>query len=118
MSSSYPDCADVDQVLTLSTAHITEKDAEILSEACIDPLGNVKREIGGDLSVYRKGPYGFIIYVDVASGRWPGVNAALRRAGLSEAFVEVVLTAIHRDCEWMMLDRDGPVYDFLDQFDW
>ncbi len=84
----------------LSTAHISKKDNYLLQE---DDSG---------LSVYEY-EFGFRIYLD------PEITkSAIKKFGFSKAFAKLFVMSKIQGCDYLILDRDGDIYDFLKVFDW
>jgi len=90
--------------LDVSTAHITEKDNELLR----------KEDLA--LSVYDY-EYGYFLY----SGDGATSEADFARmedAGFSKELLNLVRIAHEKGCKFLCLDCDGPVYNDIPQFDW
>lgn len=97
------------KLLDVSTTHITPADALELD------LMSVTKD--PELVVYTKlGPetrYGW--FVPLCDGEQ--IKSA-RSAGMSDLFVEILLSAQELGCNWVQFDRDGTVYDGLPRGDW
>ena len=67
--------------------------------------------------VFPEGEHSFWVNV---SDPEDGVNSneQILEAGYSAEFVALLALARRLKCNWLMLDRDGPVRDELPQFDW
>lgn len=106
-SVKYP---EINHVLTLSTVHLTEEDNKRLSDA---------GECGNYFSVYPF-EYGFIIYVgeSLEKGEFDQRTESMNAGGMSDSFIHIVNEARLRECNYIMFDVDGTVYDDLPQYDW
>jgi len=91
--------------MVFSTGHITEEDNQKLTEAA-DPLSTQ------NALVVHSNEYFYLVYV-------PDVNiSVIRRAGYSEQFIRILLLARMDKMDFVKLDRDGPVYSWLEEYDW
>jgi hypothetical protein len=91
--------------LIVSSAHIQQKDNNLLYTSVHDVnLGAI---------VYELGEYGYMIYVrEFAS------NSTLKAIGFSKDFINLVKLAQDNNCEYLRIDRDGPLFDELPTFEW
>ena len=89
---------EIAQMLFLNTSHIEE-------------TTNVYLEAGMDfgLTVFRKGDYGWFIYVD---------SQDLVMAYLPDGLLACVKYAKDLGCSWICLDMDGPIDGNLPSYDW
>lgn len=98
------DNAHIFQCLDVSTAHITERDNELLAKD------------GISISVYPY-EYGWLVY----SGDGQASKADFERAlkeGFSQALINLICIAHEKGCKFLNLDCDGMLYDDLPTFDW
>lgn len=94
--------------LDVSTAHITEKDNEL--------LGQEDLAVNAAISAYGY-EYGFYVYS--SDGATSEADfARMKEAGFSEELLNLIRIAYERGCKFLTLDRDGPIYNDLPQFDW
>lgn len=87
---------EISKMLTISTAHITERTGKLLDE-----------EILG-LCVYKKLDYGWFIHL----------LDDLDKIEIPEDLRKCLSLAQSLGCEWLCLDCDGEVLDFLDVYEW
>jgi hypothetical protein len=89
----------------VSTVHIREQDSRVLSQV-------------PDLTVceYQEGFW--IAVPDAEEFRVMRLLERLQEAGLSSAVGHILSVASGQAVEYVKLDSDGPVYDFLPQFHW
>lgn len=97
---------DIEKMLTLSTAHITEETSgKLETEPNTDDMS---------LCVYEKAEYGFFIYIDE--------NVIRRIADNDNAIPEdlraCLKLAIDNDCKVLCLDCDGIEVDELQTYEW
>lgn len=100
---------EIQKNLVLSTAHMTEEDDGILSET-------VYRSTIGDVL-----PYGWRIYVPHESGEFVRRKRVFKGDGMSPSFLKAFQLSFDLECDWMVFDLDGPIYedeDRLDIHDW
>lgn len=93
---------DIAKVLTISTAHISEETAELLSiEPETDTMG---------LSVYCKSEYGWFIHVpdDIRE----------RGESIPKDLWSCMLVAYTHNCKWLCLDCDGHEMKELETYEW
>ena len=92
------------RVADVSTAHITESDADALGQ-----------DAHGDVLLTSDYPEGFWVRTAVAAD-----PAALRglRDRYSEAFVALLVVAHRLGCSHIRLDADGEIYPSLPTYDW
>ena len=89
----------------VSTSHITDADSRILHDEC--PYIGVL--------AYKEG-----WWINVPDG--PDLTDELLNAlltyGLSPCVGHILTVARSHLCDWVRLDADAPVYDFLPQYEW
>jgi hypothetical protein len=93
---------EIDRVLVASTAHMTYVDSLALRTECERNPFVVHSYEEGD----------FVILNDIEE------KMSEIMTSFSSAFVDLILLAQKHDCHILRLDRDGPVYPDLKQFDW
>jgi hypothetical protein len=102
---------EIAHALVLSTGHITQADVKLLDQ-CESPVlcFEKKQHQDGD-------EFGWWIHV---SDPEDGFNsdAQILAARYSRAFIGLLHLARQLGCQWLMLDRDGPVRDDLPKFEW
>ena len=86
-------------VLDVSTAHMTQEDADQLSAEyrC------------GQAPVYELSEYGWLCYAGEIEENWDK---------MSPAFLNVMRAAKELKCDYVRFDRDGREYPELQKFDW
>lgn len=91
---------EVNKELVVSTAHISEE----TNTALIDPDGSLR-----DILATYDYEYGYRFFIgnedDKLKTNFPGLDALMK-------------IARKQGCKWLVLDQDGPVYDWLEKFDW
>ena len=100
-SSDY----EIDKMLTLSTAHITENTATLLAN-------NIKKDNPylKNIAVYPKGDYGYFIYmIDEISENDIRLPADLRTC---------LQYALDLKCTMLCFDRDGDIMSDLKEYNW
>lgn len=102
-NSAIPEDAIV-SMLMISTAHITEKTAEIMENGSFE-----------NLAVYAKEQYGFFVPVPAGSLLYEGSNY---QAELPEDLFACLKYAAEQNCCWLMLDRDYETVSGLPTYDW
>jgi hypothetical protein len=101
--------------LELSTAHITERDAQILEQGITDEFISGQHLIFPRICL--KDDFGYFISVaGVESSE--GIIEEYRRAGMSEEFINLVLKADHEGHWYLRLDCDAEIDETLPKFDW
>ena len=97
---------EINKEIVFSTSHISKE----CREALIDASKGIYR--GTELSVLEQFPtykdeYGFRIYIfeTPESTEYPELNKILK-------------IAIENECVWLRFDRDGPIYEGFDVFEW
>lgn len=90
-------------MLTVSTAHITEKTAIGLDEARKNADASI------DLCVYGKEGYGFFVHIP---DDWQDGH------GVPPDLADCIRLADENGCEWLCLDRDGEVTGELRVYEW
>lgn len=93
---------EIARVWRVSTGHITEDDSRVLSQ------------IADDLVVYEY-VEGFMLVVPAEDEL--DTDELIKR-GLSPAVGHILSVATGHAVEYVMIDRDAPVYDFLPQYHW
>lgn len=88
---------EINKMLTISTAHISEETAKLLD----------KDEIG--IPVFNKGNYGWFIFV-------PQYNDYV--SYIPKDLNHLLTFAKDCDCDWLCLDADGEILDYLETFVW
>lgn len=96
--------------LDVSTSHVTEADAALLTAHA----GN------GEIAPVRmvSSEYGWFVNVPDDKDRLAEVKEELRALGYSEAFINLFDYAKRHTCFWIVLDRDAGVEETLPVFDW
>jgi len=98
--------------LELSNAHMTQKDNEQL----IYILNNLPFYV---LPFWvAQYEYGYVLPVDSDPTELENSIRQLKKAGFSDAFCNVLRYAQKHECRWINFDRDAPVVDELQTFDW
>jgi hypothetical protein len=90
----------ISKVLDVSTAHISEKDDELL------------KKTNQFLSVYNY-EFGYIVCINVFVKRKP-----LKVYGYSDHIIKILYKAKKLNCSYVIFDADGVIYDDLRQFNW
>lgn len=99
---------EIHKTLVVSTGHITKEDSEFLSVP--HP---------SSLIIYPMGDYGWWIFVGERGMRDCDMSdEEVIDEGGSEDLVRLIKLAREQGCTWLMLDRDGPVYDDLNEYHW
>lgn len=106
---------DIDQVLNLSTVHITEQDNTNL-EGCADASNH---QYGAAGWVIETG-YGFMVFVPpLVNGEEVAEHVyGFKQVGMSKEFLAIYQLAASRDCTWLRLDCDIPEVKGLPTFEW
>jgi hypothetical protein len=91
--------------MVFSIGHITKEDGEMIEDAASpDSMQNVL--------VVHTNEYFHLVHV-------PSVNLnTVRAAGYSEQFARILGLAKLKGVDFVKLDRDGPVYEWLEEYDW
>lgn len=93
--------------LNINTDHITERDNELLKEAC-------KGESVNPIVAY-KYTYGYFVHVwDLSDD----VIKAAHKHGFSKNLTHILSRAHDLKCNFICFDCDGITYDDLPNFDW
>ena len=100
---------EIEKTLVLSTAHITKKDDNLLqkcSNSTQDELPPLVVDIiqCGCKVLVNANDFG--VYLEDIIRLF------------SEGFVKCLMLAYVYDCTWLNLDADGPILDFLPQYNW
>lgn len=97
--------AAIENMLVVSTAHITEKTANWLNELC---------EIDQDILVlYPKSNYGWFIYVNLDEP-----ENLTENKDIPEDLRTVLKLVVREKCCWLCLDRDGFEIDHIRTYEW
>ena len=83
---------EIQKIMTLSTAHIKEQTAKFL-----------------DKSAYKKSEYGWFLPIE---------DRSYDTTTIPEDLKKVIEFAKDHGCSWLCLDRDGPILDYLDTYEW
>ena len=97
---------EIQKTLVLSTAHVTEKDNNFLSN------NNIAFS-----SVYVN-DYGYSIFINPHIEVLKLEIEELKNLGLSNNFCDLMQLAHDKKCEYLKLDCDGNIYQELPSFDW
>lgn len=92
---------EIEKMIVFSTSHITENDALLL-------------ETTTEFSLFKRS-FGFAIFVNRGCNPDTIYDAF---SGFSSAFQNLVKISLEQNCNWLMLDCDGLVFDHLQRFDW
>ena len=98
---------ETQKLADLSTAHISLGDSELIERWA--------NENSGPLVVYRKGEYGWFIYMP--SDEEDSLKS-MAELGSTPEFVELVQTLCAHGVAVLCLDRDGEVDEDMPKFDW
>lgn len=90
---------EISKMLTISTAHITKVTAELLDDGV------------RDLIVYPKGEYGWLIVV-------PESDVIDSLHIVMSDLMRLLTFAKDLGCEWLCLDCDREVLDYLHTYEW
>ena len=104
---------EFNRVLVLSTRHIRKSDSRLLDER-VGPVISYGKMISRSVRI---GDWVNIPQDDLTSG-FAEMTESAKRAGYSKEFVDLLWLARQLDCQWLMLDCDGPKRDDLPWFDW
>lgn len=94
---------EISKMITVSTAHITEKTAKELHYAA-EMMGS-----SIDVCVYEKKEYGFFIHV---SDDWES------ECEIPSDLMDCIKLARNNGCEWLCLDRDAEIESELPVYKW
>ena len=100
-------------MMTLSTAHISPKTAEDLERAARCEISTNLLSCNVPFPVYKKGPYGYFIYVTEDT-----ISDALIGELCPDDLLKVAVYASTHGCELLCLDGDGPTVPKLKTYDW
>lgn len=92
---------EISKVLTLSTAHISQKSAELLDKETEKPTL--------DLPIYNKSNYGWFIYIP------QDINII---NNLPEDIHRLLLIAKDLNCDILCLDADGETISWIPLYSW
>ena len=86
---------EINKMLTVSTAHISEETAELLDK---------------DISIvaYQKGDYGWFIHIHDDCDEYE----------IPKDLLKLLMFAKDLNCDWLCLDCDGDILDYLETYDW
>lgn len=91
------------KMMELSTAHISE-------DTRVWIVGNINEP--NPLIIYEKEVYGWYIPLTLTD-----INPEdLKR--VPSDLLNILRIAEQKDCQWIMLDGDGPIVGYLPQYDW
>lgn len=93
---------EIQSVITLSISHIKEETAQLLQNAHEESI------LIENVVVFEKKDYGYFVYF----------NASTIPDSIPDDFKQVLEYAKHHHSELIVLDRDGPCEEELEQFDW
>lgn len=102
----------VHKYASVSTGHITRRDAELLD------LADWSKDADPSIPLIAKYDEGYFLYTLSEWADETQWKEDLVKAGLSEAFVELWLQASKAGCEILRLDADGETIDDLPLFEW
>jgi len=110
----YPPCPkmpkgrEITVTPVISTGHITKQDGDILDDQCSDiPC------------LYARHEYGWELKLGEFKSRYSRLEIKrLRSNGLSDDFVKLMLYFSDLGYNHLNIDRDGPVIEGLNQFEW
>lgn len=88
---------EISKMLTVSTAHVSKETAELLEN---DEL---------DIVIFDKGEYGWFIFLSDEDDYYDNFPVEL---------LKLMNFAKDLCCDWLCLDRDGEVLEYLETFDW
>ena len=108
---------EIEKVVNLSTAHITERDNHHLAECTKDDHPELTYSQAG--WVISTG-YGFMVFVPPKGN---GEEVAehvhgFKQVGMSKEFIALFKLAAEQGCTWLRLDCDIPTVEGLQVFDW
>jgi hypothetical protein len=87
----------IEKILVVSTCHITEEEDNFLNK-------NTKF----------KDPWSFILYISAEETDLYEKNYL----GGHKNLIKITSLARQLDCQWVKIDADGKVFDFLDIYEW
>ena len=90
---------EISKMLTVSTAHITKTTAELLDDGV------------RDLIVYPKAEYGWFILI-------PSSDVIDSLHIVMSDLMRLLKLAKDLGCEWLCLDCDGEVLDYMTTYEW
>jgi hypothetical protein len=108
---------DIEQVVNLSTAHVTEQDNDHLTECSkSDPSHPKYRAAGWVVAT----DYGFMVFMPPKDNKEEVADHihAYKEIGLSKEFLDLCKLAAERDCTWLRFDCDIPETKGLPTFGW
>jgi hypothetical protein len=100
---------EIARTLVLSTCHLTKADGNLLDQ-CESPLCPFEKKVGDDACGW------WVCVPDPEDGF--NSDAQILAAGYSQAFLGLIHLGRRLNCQWLMLDRDGPQRAELPQFHW
>lgn len=108
----------IEQMLRLSTAHLTKRTQDSLMVAHLDwdgciPFGtNTEHRPIEGIAADRIGDYGWLINIDNDMR-----DCHTTRAYLASELLPIIDKAAENGCDWVMFDDDGPTIIGLQTFD-
>jgi len=91
---------EISKMLTISTAHITEKTADLLEIE----LDNDNMQ----LCVYNRADFGWFIHIP----------DDCEDCDIPQDLLTLIKFAKDIECDWLCLDCDGEVLEYLDSYEW
>lgn len=104
---------EITKILTISTAHLSERDDRLL-QANNDP------EVGSWFQMSYQGDtdlVGYMVHV-TCDDIEEEYKVRLREEGWSPAIAAIQQFAKDHDCDYVRLDPDGPTVDGLETYEW
>lgn len=86
---------EISKMLTVSTAHINKETAKMLD-------GDI------DIVIYDKGVYGWFIHIPDDPEEY----------NIPQELLKLMKFAKDLDCDWLCLDSDGEILDYLETYEW
>lgn len=96
----------IEPILTISTASITQEDADKLTAG------------GHEFIVRPNGKYGWFVRIIQNYNEHTDMLEKIHGDDFSEHFVNLVEHARDLGCGWILLDRDADEYPYMPTFDW
>lgn len=101
---------DIQKVLTVSITHIPEEIAIKIERVCNKTA--IYYTGISNLSIYKKAEYGWWIYVP------KNMTDSFTNRDVIKELQPLIKLACENNCEWLCIDRDGDVVDFLPVYIW
>lgn len=98
---------EIHKTLVVSTAHMTEEDCDLLSEAMYDASLAAMTPVAYEMS-----EYGWLIYVN------PEMMDCADLEQFSDGFKDAIKLAQENGCAYLWFDRDANTLDGLTVYDW